>query len=41
MELIDPADIRLDEVTTEMLSDLTELAHQVNDIRPLSDEVTR
>ena len=41
MELIGPADVSLDEVTTAMLSDLDELARQVNDIRPLSPEVLR
>ena len=36
-----PTDVSLDEVTTAMLSDLDELARQVNDIRPLSPEVLR
>jgi len=41
MELIGPSDFHLDEVTTAMLSDLAELARQVNEIRPLSPEVLR
>jgi Fic family protein len=41
MELIGPSDVRLDEVTTSMLSDVDELAHQVNEIRPLRPEVLR
>jgi Fic family protein len=41
MELFDPAEMSLDEVTTAMLADLAELAHQVNVIRPLSPEVIR
>ena len=41
MELFDPAEISLDEVTTAMLADLAELARQVNVIRPLSPEVIR
>jgi Fic family protein len=41
MELIGPSDVRLDEVTTSMLSDVHELAHQVNEIRPLRPEVLR
>ena len=36
MELIAPADVQLDEVTTAMLSDVDELARQVNEIRPLA-----
>jgi fido (protein-threonine AMPylation protein) len=36
MELPSPAEIYLDEVTKTMLTDLAELAHQVNEIRPLS-----
>ena len=41
MELIPPTDVRLDEVSLAMLADLAELAHQVNDIRPLSPDVLR
>jgi Fic family protein len=41
MELIGPADVRLDEATTTMLSDVDELARQVNEIRPSSPEVLR
>ena len=41
MELIAPTDVQLDEVTTTMLSDVDELARQVNEIRPLSPEVLR
>ena len=41
MELIGPADVRLDEVTTAMLDDVADLARQINDIRPLSGEVLR
>ncbi len=41
MELIAPGSIELDEVTAAMLGDLAEVAHQVNEIRPLSDAVLR
>jgi len=41
MELPTPADIHLDEVTKTMLTDLAELARQVNEIRPLSPAVLR
>ena len=41
MELVEPSDVHLDEVTTTMLSDVDELARQVNEIRPLSPEVLR
>ncbi len=34
-----PSEIRLDEVTGAMLQDLDELAHQVNVIRPLTEDV--
>ena len=41
MELIGPADVQLDEVTTAMLGDLADVARQVNEIRPMSNEVLR
>ncbi len=41
MQLIKPSEIKVDAVTTEMLRDIDELAHQVNDIRPLNDDVLR
>jgi fido (protein-threonine AMPylation protein) len=41
MELIGPANVRVDEVTTAMLGDVADLARQINDIRPLSEEVLR
>ena len=41
MELIRPSEMKLDAVTAVMLRDLDELAHQVNDIRPLDAEVLR
>ena len=41
MELIGPADLQLDEVTHAMLDDVADLARQINDIRPLSEDVLR
>lgn len=41
MELPSPAEIYLDEVTKTMLTDLAELARQVNEIRPLSPALLR
>ena len=41
MELTRPSEIKVDEVTGAMLRDLDELAHQVNEIRPLDDQVLR
>jgi fido (protein-threonine AMPylation protein) len=41
MELPKPAEIYLDEVTKAMLTDLDELARQVNEIRPLRPAVLR
>jgi len=39
MDLPRPSEIKVDEVTGAMLQDLDDLAHQVNEIRPLSGEV--
>jgi Fic family protein len=41
MDLPSVSEIRVDEVTTAMLKDLDDLAHQVNEIRPLDPEVVR
>jgi len=41
VELTRPSEIKVDEVTGAMLRDLDELAHQVNEIRPLDDQVLR
>ena len=41
MDLPRPSEIKIDEVTGAMLQDLNALAHQVNEIRPLDDEVLR
>ena len=41
MELIGPTDVQLDQVTTAMLGDLADVARQVNEIRPMSNEVLR
>ncbi len=41
MDLPRPSEMKIDEVTGAMLQDLNELAHQVNEIRPLDDEVLR
>ena len=41
MDLIGPADVRLDEVTIAMLDDLADLARQINEIRPLGGDVLR
>jgi cell filamentation protein, protein adenylyltransferase len=41
LELVGPADVGLDEVTRAMLDDVADLARQINDMRPLSDEVLR
>jgi Fic family protein len=41
MNLFKPVDVRMDEVTAAMAQDLKDLAHQVNEIRPLDGEVLR
>ena len=41
MDLPRPSEIRIDEVTGAMLQDLNDLAHQVNEIRPLHEEILR
>lgn len=41
MELIRPADVSFDEVTLAMLRDLHDIAHQVNEVRPLDPAVLR
>jgi fido (protein-threonine AMPylation protein) len=41
MELLSPSEIRLDEDTIALLGDMNELARQVNEIRPLGEEILR
>jgi len=41
MELPRPSEIRIDETTAAMLQDLSDLARQVNEVRPLDPEVLR
>ena len=41
MDLPRPSDVKLDDVTSAMLQDLSDLARQVNEIRPLDENVLR
>ena len=41
MDISSPSDVSLDQVTLELISDAKVLARQVNEIRPLSQEVIR
>ncbi len=41
MELVAPSKIHIDEVTSAMLSDVQQLAHQINEIRPLASDVLK